>query len=141
VSKYSPQIVLIYGGVSNADFPASSGHYRRSSRPLKPFRYFNSALSHDAFGERTGTFCPHIEAITVIQDRRVLQINPDGIEERELLEGKSGRGSTVCITFHTEDGHRRYLLFQFHKGEVFEQLTELEPIPEWDAQPSELWRD
>jgi hypothetical protein len=94
---------------------------------------------------------PHIESVTVLQGPRITQIVRDGTHEFKRADGASmsGRGSTVCITFFTEDGQRVFLTYQFHKGEVYANAS-MEPIEDWgviDPETGEpnlgidLWRN
>lgn len=113
---------------------------------MKPYKYFDWAQPYSSLADQTGYLCPHLEAVTVIQGPKVVQVAPDGVIEKEYSTTKSGRGTTVCLTFFTEEGDRFYRVFQFHKGDVFEKQMPKEPIPDYELDPnnpwpSELWRD
>lgn len=111
--------------------------------------YVVSASSEESsLHKETGYLCPHIEAVTIIQDYKITQVNPSGTVEARSPgdQNLSGRGSIVCLTFHTEDGRRFYITYQFHKGDVFRSVSECEPIKGLDyddpaTYPKELWRD
>lgn len=91
------------------------------------------------------TFCPHIVAVTVVQDHKLTQINGSGIHERTIEQG--GRsGSEVCITYVGEDNAMHYEVRAFCKGEVLCQFTSIaDDAEDSNEEPThmrcgELWR-
>lgn len=110
---------------------------------MVPYQTFNWVDPYEKVGSEDSNdrFCPHIEAVTVVQGNAVTQVNPEGVEQMLAPNGTSlsGRGTCVCLTFFTEDARRFYITYQFHKGQVFRKVSEEEPCGTSDL--PELWRD
>lgn len=137
-------------------FPKESSFTSKMSSLMKPYKTnpcLGEQLAQHLRLPESDCFCPHIEAVTVIQGPALTQVTRDGTHEYRNRTGKSmsGRGSQVCLTFFTEEGMRIFVTYSFHKGEVFVK-TDIEPTQELveggvasdDKEvliPTELWRD
>lgn len=77
----------------------------------------------------------HIAKVLVNQDGHVTDVTKDGVREHKVRSNK--RGSVVKILFWCEEGfpnHYFARVFEFHKGETFEEIQVLD-------MDHELWRD
>ena len=96
------------------------------------------------FNNAKSLSCPECGSINVHPNCVV--VNANGIitiienNNSRIIEGRStGRGVSMWLFFHCENGHEWKERYQFHKGETYKEVTEVKTA-DATAQTT-IWRD
>lgn len=103
--------------------------------PVQPFLTKIKNGRSVSLGSETLTDRQHIGCVTVVRGNRVVQINAQGVEESTGPIVCDDHGTTVCLTFDTEDGRRFFRTYEYRLGSVTITTSEPHKLAPWEDDP------